>query len=284
MRRFEAEGLQLPPEAYGHARAVLVAPLMLGGRHVGGLTLMHRVKGYYTPEHAEYVMGFAQQAAIAIENARLYEALRDKTALEERQRLARELHDSVSQALYAIALNSAAAAESLHKQDTRRVGRLVKNIRQLARAGMAEMRALIFELRAESLAEEGLVAALTKQASATEARHDLKIRTKLSQEPPVPLASKEALYRIAREALHNVVKHTGARKAELTLELDETSVVLTVRDFGRGFESTGAFPGHFGLRSMQERAKVVGGILSVESTPQVGTVIRVSLPVDAARV
>ena len=145
------------------------------------------------------------------------------------------------------------------------------------------MRALIFELRAESLAEEGLVAALTKQAAATEARHDLKIRTKLSEEPPVSLASKEALYRIAQEALHNVVKHAQTRTAELTLELSETAVVLSVRDFGRGFETTGAFPGHFGLRSMQERAEAMGGTLSVESTPPLGTVVRVSLPFESAQ-
>lgn len=135
---------------------------------------------------------------------------------------------------------------------------------------------------ADSLAEEGLVAALTKQSAAMQARHDLKIRAKLSQEPPVPLASKEALYRIAQEALHNVVKHAQAHTAELTLEMDQTTVVLTVRDFGRGFERAGSFPGHFGLCSMHERAKAVGGMLSVDSTPQAGTIIRVSLPVDEA--
>ena len=144
MRHFESEGMQLPKEAYGHARAVLVAPLLSRGRHIGGLTLMHRVPGYYTSHHAEYVMAFAQHAAVAIENARLYEALHDKAALEERQRLARELHDSVSQALYAIALNGAAASDSLHKQDHPRAARHVRHVRQLARAGLAEMRALIF--------------------------------------------------------------------------------------------------------------------------------------------
>jgi PAS domain S-box-containing protein len=281
MRRFEVEGVPLPAEAYGHARAVLIAPLMLGGRHIGGLTLMHRVPGYYTREHAEYVMAFAQQAAIAIENARLYEAVHDKAALEERQRLARELHDSVSQALYAIALNSAAAAESVRKHDARRTSRLVKQVRQLARAGLAEMRALIFELRAESLAEEGLVAALKKQAAAVEARHELKIRLAYGAEPELPLASKEALYRIAQEALHNVVKHARARDAEITLELDNSQVVMTVRDRGQGFEPS-AFPGHLGLRSMQERAEALGGTFSVESAPRAGTAVRVRLPLASA--
>jgi PAS domain S-box-containing protein len=282
MRHFEAEGIQLPKEAYGHARAVLIAPLLAKGRHIGGLTLMHRVRGHYTSHHAEYVMAFAQHASVAIENARLYEALHDKAALEERQRLARELHDSVSQALYAIALNGAAAADSLHKQDHPRAARQVRHVRQLARAGLAEMRALIFELRVESLAEEGLVAALSKQAAAVEARHQLKIRSRFTPEPPLSMIAKEALYRIAQEALHNVVKHARARRVDLTLEVVDDNIVLTVRDNGHGFELGTAFPGHLGLRSMQERAEAVGGSLSLDSAPRAGTVVRVQVPVASA--
>ena len=282
MRHFESEGIQLPKEAYGHARAVLVAPLLSNGRQIGGLTLMHRVRGYYTSHHAEYVMAFAQHAAAAIENARLYEALHDKAALEERQRLARELHDSVSQALFAIALNSAAATDSLHKQDHRQAARQVRHVRQLARAGLAEMRALIFELRVESLAEEGLVAALSKQAAAVEARHQLKIQCRFTPEPPLSMLAKEALYRIAQEALHNVVKHARARRVDLTLEVVDDDVVLTVRDNGHGFEPGTGFPGHLGLRSMHERAHAVGGSFSIDSAPRAGTVVRVQVPVASA--
>jgi signal transduction histidine kinase len=278
MRRFESESLQLPTEAYGHAHAVLVAPLLSKGRHIGGLTLLHRLPGYYTSHHAEYVMAFAQHAAVAIENARLYEALHDKAALEERQRLARELHDSVSQALYAIALNAAAATDSLHKQDHPRAARQVRHVRQLARAGLAEMRALIFELRAESLAEEGLVAALSKQAAAMEARHELKIGSTFAPEPSLPMITKEAIYRIAQEALHNVVKHARARRVDLTLEVVDNDIVLKVCDNGRGFELGTGFPGHLGLRSMQERAQAVGGLFDIESEPSEGTTVRVQVP------
>jgi signal transduction histidine kinase len=223
-------------------------------------------------------MAFAQHAAVAIENARYYEALHEKAALEERQRLARELHDSVSQALYAIALNGAAASDSLRRQDHRRASRQVRHVRQLARAGLAEMRALIFELRADALAEEGLVAALSKQAAAVEARHELKIRSTLAPEPPLTLIAKEALYRTAQEALHNVVKHAGARRVDLGLEVADGVAVLTVRDDGHGFEPGSAFPGHLGLRSMQERAKAVGGVCSIDSAPRAGTTVRVHVP------
>jgi PAS domain S-box-containing protein len=280
LARLLAEGVSLPPEAYGHAHALLVAPLIVKGRNVGGLLLVHRVPGYYTERHAQLAMAFAQQAAAAVENARLYEAARGLAALEERQRLARELHDSVSQALYAIALNSAAAGESLQKRDTRRATRLVKDVRLLARAGLAEMRALIFELRAESLAEEGLVAALTKQAEAIEARHELAVRLVTAPEPDVPLQVKEALYRIAQEGLHNVVKHAEARSAEIAFDLADEQLALSVRDDGRGFEVTEGLglPGHLGLRSMRERAERLGGRLEVSSRPGSGTLVRVVLP------
>jgi signal transduction histidine kinase len=142
---------------------------------------------------------------------------------------------------------------------------------------------LIFELRAESLAEEGLIAALTKQAAAVEARHELTIRLVHDAEPDLPLASKEALYRIAQEALHNVVKHAGAREAEIALQSDQAEVALTVRDHGQGFEAAGSFPGHLGLRSMQERAEALGGTLVVESAPHAGTVVRARLPLRSAK-
>jgi signal transduction histidine kinase len=262
-------------------RACMWVPLITGGRAIGVFSIAHAEPGYHTEQHARLALAFAQQAAAAMENARLFEAARGVAALEERQRLARELHDSVSQALYAIALNGAAAGESLRKQDHPRAARQVKHVRQLARAGLAEMRALIFELRAESLAEEGLVAALTKQAAAVEARHELKIHSTFAPEPAVSLATKEALYRIAQEALHNIVKHAQAKRVDVTLEVSDAHVALTVRDNGIGFE-VGAFPGHLGLRSMQERAEALGGTFSVSSEPRAGTTIRVELPLPSA--
>jgi signal transduction histidine kinase len=149
----------------------------------------------------------------------------------------------------------------------------------LADAGLAEMRALIFELRPESLESEGLVAALQKQAAALHARHGIETDLALGDEPDVPLAIKEALYRIAQEALHNVVKHARADSVVLRLASGEGMLTLEVVDNGVGFDAAGEFPGHLGLRSMRERVTALGGTLDVESEPGHGVRTRARVPV-----
>jgi signal transduction histidine kinase len=255
-------------------------PLVAQGRVIGSLGVVHATPGFYTERHAQLAMGFAQQAAVAIENARLYEAARGKAALEERQRLARELHDSVSQALYAIALNASAARELFGAAPGRASG-LVDDVLRLAEAGLAEMRALIFELRPESLEQEGLVGALEKQAAAVQARHGLRVHLALAGEPELPSPSKEALYRVAQEALHNAAKHAGARSLEVGLDTADGEVRLVVTDDGRGFDPGGEFPGHLGLRSMRERTAAVGGTLEIDSAPGLGTRLRARVPLAA---
>jgi signal transduction histidine kinase len=143
------------------------------------------------------------------------------------------------------------------------------------------MRALIFELRPESLETEGLIAALTQQAAALRARHEIPVRAIIScEEPDLPLETKEALYRIAQEALHNTVKHAHASRADLKLECDARGIVLEVSDDGVGFDSEGDFSGHLGLKSMRERIASLGGTLRVESTPGEGTRIRARISPD----
>ncbi len=154
----------------------------------------------------------------------------------------------------------------------------LRQMRSLAEAGLAEMRALLFELRPESLAQEGLVAALEKRAAALRARHELGVEADLGGEPDVPLPVKEALYRIAQEALHNTVKHAGASTVGLRLLAGREAIALEVRDDGAGFDPAAAFPGHLGLQSMRERAAQVGGTLELTSTPGVGTRVRVVIP------
>jgi signal transduction histidine kinase len=152
----------------------------------------------------------------------------------------------------------------------------VDYILSLAEAGLSETRALIFELRPESLESEGLVAAIEKQVAATGARYGLSIQADLSGEPDIPLKTKEALYRIAQEALNNVVKHARASAVRLALAIDDGRVQLSVEDNGVGFDPGGDFAGHLGLRSMAERARNSGGDLRITSEPGKGARVAVT--------
>ncbi len=264
----------------------LGVPLTVRDEVKGMLALFHNERNSYSAATAEVLLAFANQAAVALENARLYEEAKGAAALKERQKLARELHDSVSQALYGIALGARTARTLLDRMldgDTapRPLAEPLDYILSLAEAGLAEMRALIFELRPESLEMEGLVAALTKQAAALEARHRLAVSTVLCEEPEAPLAVKETVYRVAQEALHNVVKHARATRVEVRLGCHDGELSLDIADDGQGFETDGSFPGHLGLRSMRERVEGAGGQLIVSSRPGAGTRVSVRMPLPA---
>jgi signal transduction histidine kinase len=205
----------------------------------------------------------------------------ERAALE-RQRIARDLHDSVSQSLFSTTLHvrTAQRALELEKLDpTGRVGEELSEIGQLTRGTLAEMRALIFELRPGALAAEGLVAALTKQASALSAREGLVIEIdgpgeRLPLEPEV----EEQLYRLGQEALANVVKHARANSATVRIAAKDETVLVEVNDDGRGFDPAAVSPEHFGLHSMRGRVADLGGRLEVTSAPGRGTVLRVEVP------
>ena len=246
-------------------------------RPLGTLSTFLRPEQEPGEEDVAFLQAIADQAAIAIENASLLEAAQDKAALQERQKLARELHDSVSQALYGIALG-ARMARTLLDRDPQRVADPLDYVLQLAEAGLAEMRALIFELRPESLVTEGIVAALVKQDASLKARHNIVVSTTFGPEPEVALSTKEALYRIAQEALHNTVKHARATSADLRLERKDEMLTLLVRDNGVGFNAARSFPGHLGLISMRERIERVGGTIVVDSAPGQGTTICACVP------
>ncbi|MEA2596400.1 MAG: hypothetical protein QOF01_2869 [Thermomicrobiales bacterium] len=252
-------------------------PMAIGERVIGMIAVEIGQVGFYTDRHAELLRAVADQAAVAIENAHLHEQVRGVAALEERQKLARELHDSVSQALYGIGLG-ARTARTLLDRDPAKVAEPLDYVIGLAEAGLTEMRALIFELRPDALETEGLVALLEKQAAALRARQGLVVETALGAEPAVSVAAKEALYRIAQEALHNTVKHARASRVTLRLENTPVRTTLEVADDGVGFDPAGSFPGHLGLRSMRERAARQGAALEVERAAGRGTRTRVVVP------
>jgi len=221
-----------------------------------------------------------QRGAEDLAESRSREAER---AVEERQRIARDLHDSVSQSLFSMTLHARTAERSLLQTGNRRdapVLRELSRVGELSRTALAEMRALIFELRPGGLAEEGLVAALTKHAGAVSAREGLPIAvTGPSERLPISAEREEHLYRVGQEALANVAKHARAGQVTVAVTNEGTSVELEVRDDGRGFDPRGSYIGHLGLTTMRSRAGEIGADLDIESAPGSGTSVRVRLPI-----
>jgi signal transduction histidine kinase len=252
-------------------------PLEIKEHATGMLVFIHQDPHYYLQEHARLAMAFAQQVAVAIENARLYEQAGKLAVLEERQRLARELHDSVSQVLYSIGLG-ARTARALLDRDPSQAIEALDYVNRLAEAGQVEMRALIFELRPESLQTEGLVAALQKLAQVLETRHQLAVQLDLCPEPLIPIDLKETIYRIAQEATHNIIKHACASRVTLTLAWSDGQAQLEISDNGKGFDTVAAHPGHLGIRSMRERVSHWNGNIQIDSSPGMGTKIELTIP------
>jgi signal transduction histidine kinase len=257
-----------------------VVPLLSRGKALGAIDFVYPPGQEPGEEEKVFLGAVADQAAVAVENARLLSDTRGKAALQERQKLARELHDSVSQALYGIALGVETAREVL-PDNPERAAEPLDYAGSLAEAGMTEMRALIFELRPESLEQEGLVAALEKQAAAVQARHGIQVETAFGEEPDAPLEEKESLYRIAQEALHNTVKHARATNVKIELGRDFGEITLEVSDDGVGFDTRGDFPGHLGLKSMRERVSRQSGTLEITSEPGKGVHILARVPSTA---
>jgi signal transduction histidine kinase len=266
--------------SFAGVRSFLAVPLISNDRVMGMLAMSHESPGIFTDHHGRLASAIAAQAGIAFENAHLLEQSQRSAALEERQRLARELHDSVSQALYGIALGARTARKRLDS-DPSNLAEPLDYVLTLAEAGLTEMRALIFELRPDSIETEGLVAALGRQVAATRARYGVAVNAELADEPEVPVATKEALYRIAQEAMHNTVKHARATNIDLSLERHNGHLHMHINDDGTGFDPDGEFPGHLGLRSMRERMLAIGGTFELWSAPGQGTRIKVTAPTAA---
>jgi signal transduction histidine kinase len=284
------------PKGHPPVRAFLGAPLHIGAAVIGMVAVGNRPGGY-DEQDARLLSTFANLVAVAITYARLsderaqtiaqleslrrelerlYQESRARAAQDERQRLARELHDSVSQALYGIALGVQSAVRLAEAGDEReRLTASLGDVLTLTEAALAEMRSLIFGLRPGTLEEEGLVTGLSKLVAAARARQGLRLDFEASAEPDVGIEAKEALYRIAQEALHNVVKHAMATAVLVRLASEAGQLELIIADDGAGFDPHAHYEGHLGLRGMRERADELGWSLDVDSSPGSGTTVRV---------
>jgi len=228
-------------------------------------------------ERDERLLGlFASHAAIALTNARLYERGRELSVLEERARLARELHDAVSQKLFSIRAKASAAGVLVGRDPDRAVAE-IESVASLAGQAHAELRAVIDGLAPPDLAAGELAGSLRSYAVLAGRTHGAEVRFHAEQLPELGPQRETVVYRVAQEALHNALRHSGAAVVCVSLTARRRRVVLEVTDRGRGF-APGAAPGGLGLASMRERAASAGGTLTVRSTPGEGTLVRLELP------
>lgn len=268
------------PEAHPVLTDFLGMPITDGDEILGEVFLANKQEpGGFTPADEELLRLLAAHAAIALVNARLYERESELTIVAERNRIARELHDAVSQKLFSLRL-TVDAATALLVGDPERAGRELATVRRLAGEVSGELRALVEGLRPPSLAGDGLAVALRKQADLLDRVHEARVRFTGCPVPRLPAEAQEALYRIAQESLHNALRHAGARRVDVRLATTDRLVVLEVADDGRGFDPAprSSAGRRLGLSSMRDRARGVGGRLDVTSGPARGTTIRVEVP------
>ncbi|MFE4832371.1 GAF domain-containing sensor histidine kinase [Streptomyces sp. NPDC056672] len=233
----------------------------------------------FTEEDEELLAILAQHAAIALTNARLYERSRELTIAEERSRLAHELHDAVSQKLFSLRLTAQAAAALVDRDPVRAKGEL-QQVAALAAEAADELRAAVVELRPAALDEDGLVHTLRNHVQVLDRAHSAEVTFATSGIRALPAAQEEALLRVAQEALHNALRHSGADRVGVALARRGQGAVLSVTDNGKGFEprTVRRAGRHLGLVSMRDRASGVGGRLRVKSAPGQGTTIEMEVP------
>ncbi|MBN1874555.1 MAG: PAS domain-containing protein [Anaerolineae bacterium] len=256
--------------------AVLAVPLLVKGEIYGGLMLCYPTPRQIAEEEIELVTILADQVALAIENARLRAEVQQAAVLAERSRLARDLHDSVTQALYSIMLYAEATNLAMAAGKQAVATKNLLELRNMAHEAMLDMRVLIFELHPPVLEEEGLVAALQARLAAVEARAGLRAEVEVEGERRLPLRIEEELFWIAQEALNNAAKHSKAEIVTVRLHFDEQSVRLTVQDNGKGFDTVQARQGGgMGMRGIEERVQRIHGKLEIISSQEVGTTLSV---------
>jgi len=265
-------------------QALLAVPLCVEGTILGVLNVINK-HGGFTEADMRLMRLFADQAAISIEHAQLHQQAAKLAVMEERQRLARELHDSVTQAIYSVTLYADAARMALAAGKQELAANHMQELRNMAREAMLDMRLLIFELHPPVLEKEGLAVAVQTRLETVEARSGLQSTFQVDGvERRFPIEIEEDLYRIVQEALNNAVKHAKSQKVAVHLSYDEMHFSMKVSDDGIGFDPNevgkGASRPRLGLIGMQERAEMLGGSLVVQSASGAGTSVQVRIPLE----
>ncbi|HSO27025.1 MAG TPA: GAF domain-containing sensor histidine kinase, partial [Anaerolineales bacterium] len=257
-------------QLFGSFASYLGIPLVIRDELYGSLSLYHFDVREFSEEEVQLIVTFADQAALAIENARLRAEAARSAAAAERSRLARDLHDAVTQTLFSASL-IAEVLPRLFERDQAEGEKRLEELRQLTRGALAEMRTLLLELRPAALIEAELGELFRHLADAFVGRTRIPVEVEVQGSYNPPPDVKVAMYRIVQEALNNVNKHAEAGQVWLYIKSRDERVELDIRDDGVGFDPATIPPEHLGIGIMKERAEAVGAQLSMESRPGAGT-------------
>jgi signal transduction histidine kinase len=255
-------------------QAFLAVPITVGDQPYGGIGLYYTEPREFPEEEVRLATIFGDQVALAIENARLRDQVREAATIAERERLAGDLHDAVTQTLFSAGL-IAETLPRIWERDPERAQDGLAELRRLTQGALAEMRTLLLELRPAALTERSLGELLTQLTTALTSRSRVPIDLTVEGDSFLPPGTQIALYRIAQEALNNVAKHAAATEVSIRLRCDPGRVALSIQDDGRGFDPADALPDQLGLGIMQERAESIGARLEIRTRPGDGTRVTV---------
>jgi signal transduction histidine kinase len=268
------------PRGHPDMRSFLGVPIVTAEGVIGAIYLTEKIGAPdFDDEDENLILLLAAHAAIAISNARLYEQSRELSVVAERNRLALDLHDSVSQKLFGLVL-TAEAAETMLERDPNAAREQVRKLGTLAREALDELRSLVFELRPADLERDGLEAALRTHVEVLRRVRQREIALEIGGTVAPEPARDSEVFRIAQEGLQNAIRHAGATQIVVRLEPRDGGLLLEVADDGCGFDpgAPGLRSRRLGLTSMEERARKIGGRLTIDSTIDHGTTVRLEVP------
>jgi signal transduction histidine kinase len=270
------------PSGHPSMSSFLGVPILSGRGAVAGAFYLTDKEGAeeFSDGDQELIETFAAHAALALENARLHERSRELSIVEERNRLARELHDAVTQKLFGVVL-AAESGAALLERDLPAAGAQLRLARELAREAIEELRSVIVHLRPAALESEGLAVALAKHVDVLRRAHDVELALTVTGDAPVAASVEADAFRIAQEALHNALRHAAASRIDVVLRCEPGRLEVTVADDGVGFDADAVSlrSRRLGLTTMAERARAAGGALEVASAPGAGTTVRLEVRV-----
>ncbi len=268
------------PREHPKMRSFLGVPIVARGRVIGAFYLTDKQDGgSFSAEDEDRITLLAAHAAVAIENAALFEASRTMVLAEERDRMARELHDAMNQSLFGLTLTSRAAAAHL-TSDPGRAADELEEVQGLARQAMAQLREVVTGMRTSDLRRDGLVAAIRSDVALLDRVHNAAVSFQFSGDLRVDDVVEHEIYRVVQEALTNALRHAEADEVLVRLTAGSDATVVEISDDGSGFDPTteGIRSRRLGLTSMEERATAVGGTIEIDSSPGTGTTVRLRVP------